>query len=225
MLEISIWTFGVAIAVSAMLITVAMEFYSLQFALGAVIATFISISALRDHREATSIDNPNLSHLSAIIVRHMGILWAWAAVSICAIYGMLMVWTETWVPLFILLVLGAGTCLFVANILERDAQAGKTDDKVINFVGQIAKIQFVLTCLLIGGLLAAGKLGASTFSEENKWPAVNILLCTAIGLAVVSGFTLIASKTQNPSRQRQTAPVVSSPAPQPRRRRPVARIV
>ena len=38
MLEMTLWMFGVTIAVSVMVVTVAMELYSVQFSLGAVIA-------------------------------------------------------------------------------------------------------------------------------------------------------------------------------------------
>ena len=99
----------------------------------------------------------------------------------------------------------------------------------MNFVGQIAKIQFALTCLLIGGLIAVGKFGVASFGGENKWPAVNILLCTAFGLAVISGFTIVISRTSDSaSPGRKMGDLKSGAASQtspPRRRRPMARVV
>lgn len=231
MLAIALWMFGVAIAVSVMVITVAMEIYSVQFGLGAIITTFIAFSGMRDYGDAEARD-ANSASRAAILVRHMGILWSWAAVSICVIYSLIMVWTQTWIPLFVVLTLAAGTCMFIANLLQRDADAGIIDQRVIAFVDRMVWAQFVVICLLIGGLVAVGKFGPASFSGENKWAAMNVMLCTGLGLGILSGFSVINALTGS-STQSAAAPKGGSepkmpnglPTNAPRRRRPVARVV
>lgn len=235
MLAIALWMFGVAIAVSVMVITVAMELYSLQFALGAVTATFIAVAAMRDYAEAEN-HKAVASRRAAVLVRHMGILWGWAAVSICVIYGTIMVWTQTWIPLFMVLVIATGICMLIANLLDRDAEAGVVDARVLGFIDRVVWAQFVAIVLLIGTLITVGKFGAASFSGENKWAAMNIMLSTGLGLAIISGFSILNALTGGtPLAELATAKISESDMPakkdkpkqpdQPRRRRPAARIV
>ncbi len=233
MLAVALWMFGVAIAVSGMVITVAMELYSLQFALGAVTASFIAIAAMRDYAEAEN-HAAVASRRSAVLVRHMGVLWGWAAVSVCIIYSTIMVWTQSWIPLFMVLVLACGVCMLIANLLDRDAAAGVTDARVIGFIDRVVWAQFVAIVLLIGALIAVGKFGAASFSGENKWAAMNVMLCTGLGLAIISGFSILNTVTGGtPLAELATTKMTdhgsaSMKSKQPetqRRRRPAARIV
>ncbi len=229
MLAIALWMFGVAIAVSVMVVTVAVEYYSIQFGLGAVIATFISVAGMRDHGDAEA-HKASQTMRSAILVRHMSILWAWAAVSICLIYSTIIVWTKAWIPLFIVLILASGICMFIANMLQTDAEAGVTDERILAFVDRAVWAQFVVICLLIGGVVSVGRFDPAGYSGENKWPAMNIMLCTGLGLAIVSGFSIInaiSGRRERGGRSRLAPNVESTPsaASTPRRRRPQARVV
>lgn len=234
MLAVGLWMFGVAIAVSAMVITVAMELYSLQFALGTVTATFIAVAAMRDYAEAET-HAAVAARRSAVLVRHMGILWGWAAVSVCIVYSTIMVWTQSWIPLFMVLVIACGICMLIANLLDRDAAAGVTDARVIAFIDRVVWAQFVAIVLLVGTLIAVGKFGAASFSAENKWAAMNIVLSTGFGLAIISGFSILNTitggtplaelATTKMADPESKAGVKAEPAATPRRRRPAARIV
>lgn len=229
MLSIAIWMFGISMAVSVMVITVAMELYSVQFGLGAVIASFIAFAGMRDYGDAEA-HKAGASLRSAILVRHMAILWAWAAVSICIIYSSIVIWAETWVPLLLVLTLASGTCMFIANLLQRDADAGVTDLRVLAFVDRAVWAQFVVICLLIGGVVAVGRFGPAGYSGENKWAAMNIMLCTGLGLAIVSGFSILNAISGRRARGGKSRLAVESDASAaastaPRRRRPVARVV
>ena len=231
MLAIALWMFGVAIAVSVMVVTVAVEYYSIQFGLGAVIATFIAVAGMRDHGDAEA-HKASKTVRSAILVRHMAILWAWAAVSICLIYSTIIVWTKAWIPLFSVLILASGICMFIANMLQADADAGVTDERILAFVDRAVWAQFVVICLMIGGVIAVGRFDPAGYSGENKWPAMNIMMCTGLGLAIVSGFSIlnaIAGRRERGGRSRLAADTDSAPttaAPTAtRRRRPQARVV
>jgi hypothetical protein len=226
MLQIGIWIFGIAIAVSVMILTVAAEMYALQAALSVVIASCIAASAMRDHQLKLEA-GADPGRLAAVIIRYMGVLWAWAAVAIAVTYGLLLVWATSWIGVFVLLVVGAGLCLLVANMLDRDAEAGKTDERLVNFVSAVAKLQFILTVFLVGMLLLMSRFGIDSFAG-NKWPAVNVLLSTAVGLSVIAGYTLLTGGLSRRLRApkpatRQLAHTVAPPVV--RRRRPVARAV
>lgn len=230
MLAIALWMFGVAIAVSVMVVTVALELYSVQFGLGAIIAAFIAVAGMRDHGDAEA-HKASKTIRSAILVRHMAILWAWAAVSICLIYSTIIVWTKAWIPLFIVLILASCICMFIANMLQADADAGVTDDRILAFVDRAVWAQFVVICLLIGGVVAVGRFDPAGYSGENKWPAMNIMLCTGLGLAIVSGFSILNAISGRRERggksrlARDTDSESSIASAPPRRRRPQARVV
>jgi hypothetical protein len=192
MTQMVFWMLGVAFSAAAMVLTTALEAFTAQFALATVIVAFITVSGLRDF-QASRAAAAHASHQSAIIARHMGILWAWAAVSVALIYSLVITTWTAWFAAFIILVLGAALCMFLANILARDASDDHHDPRIDSLVNWIAKVQFAATCLAIGGLLAFGKFSTSAFGGEAKWAAINIMLCAAFGLTGLSGFAITQS--------------------------------
>jgi hypothetical protein len=217
MLEVFLWIMAITIAISAMIVTAAMELHTPHFALGMVIAAFIAVTAIRDHQNAAEA-NADKSRLAAIIIRHMGMFWAWAALSIFITYALMIQWSQIWVGIFMVLALGSAVCLFMANTLQRDSEAGTEDVNAIALVGLIAKLQVVVTCLIVGSLVAFGRFNTQAFGGEAKWAAVNILLCTAMGAAILSGFAITTGR-----KPRTAAPVAAvkheTPSSRPRRRR------
>lgn len=188
MSQMVFWMLGIAFSAGAMVLTVALAAHLAQFALAAIIVTFIAISAIRDY---SALDGEHPSRRAAVLARYMGMLWCWAAMSISLIYGFLMQWSA-WYGVFFVLVMGAGLCLFIANVLERDAAEDALDSRMIGLVNLIAKIQFGATCVAVGGLVAFGKLSVDAFGGDAKWAAVNILLCMGLALAGLSGFAIAA---------------------------------
>ena len=187
MSQMVFWMLGIAFSAGAMVFTVALDAHLAEFALAAIIATFIAISAIRDFHAA---EGEAPSRRAAVLIRHMGMLWCWAAMSMTLIYTFLLDW-NAWRGVFFVVVLGAGLCLFIANVLDRDAAEDAHDQRMVAIVDKIAKIQFATTCIAIGGLIAYGKLSVDAFGGEAKWAAVNILLCMGMALAGLSGFTMV----------------------------------
>lgn len=186
MSSIVFWMLGVSGAAAAMVLTAALDLYGLQVVLSIVIAGFIVLSAIRDHRTLQAL-NGFAAHAYATLVRHMGLLYAWAAISIVLVYAFLLQW-DYWFAAFLLMILGATLCLFLANILMRDLTGDGVDGHVVDLVRSIAKAQFAATCVAFGGLIAFGTLSPSTFGGEAKWVAVNVMLCAAFALAALSGY-------------------------------------
>jgi hypothetical protein len=108
-------------------------------------------------------------------------------------YALVLTWVN-WLPVFIVLMLGAGTCLFVASILDREVSSSHPDRRIVNLVRLMAWAKFGGTCLVVGALVAAGKLGPAGFGGANRWAAMNIMLCTAGGLSLISGYALMLRK-------------------------------
>lgn len=211
MSQMVLWMLGIAFAAAAMLFTAALEAQLVAFALAAVIVTGIVLSAVRDYN--ASFELPPLAR-SAILVRHMGMLWCWAAMSLSLVYGFLLRWSASH-SAFLAVVLGAGLCLFVANISARDARAEVGDARISRLVGALFKAHFAIACVAVGGLLVFGKLQPDAFGGDTKWAAVNILLCLGLGLAVLTGFALAQPATvesQDGATANEPAPVLEAQA-------------
>ena len=189
MLAMLIWVVGFAISISILALTAGANLQSLHLTICAVISLAIAFSATMEMSKAQAAGQ-NRSQVAAAIARYMGLLWSWSAVAIAVTYALVLSWVN-WLPIFMILMLGAGTCLFVARILDRESVATAPDARIISLVRFVAWSKFGATCLTIGGLLAAGKLGADGFGGQSRWAAMNIMLCTAIGLSLISGYALI----------------------------------
>jgi hypothetical protein len=215
--QIGLWVFGTAFAVAIMIVTVAMGYHAGQFALSLIVTMFIAVSAMR-HFSVFRAAGTHPSLQAAVIIRYMGMVWAWGAVGLIAIYQFLLTW-DAWLASFVLLLTGALALLFVGKILDRDALENNDDPRVLELVRLVAKGQFVLTCIALGGLLAYGKFSAAAFAGDDAWAAMNILLTTALGLALMSGYYLVfVGMPDPPEATAETAAETVSPV---RRRRPV----
>jgi hypothetical protein len=220
MSQMVFWMLGIAFSAGAMVFTVALDAHLAEFALAAIIATFIAISAIRDFHD-TADKAP--SHRAAVLIRHMGMLWCWAAMSLTLIYAFLLDWSA-WQGVFFVVVLGAGLCLFIANVLDRDAVEDAYDFRMLGIVDKISKVQFGATCIAIGGLIAYGKLSVDAFGGDAKWAAVNILLCMGMALAGLSGFTIVQILTPDEeaveAKERSPGPAAPRAQPPARAARP-----
>jgi hypothetical protein len=218
MSSIMFWMLGISFAAAAMVLTAAMELYGLQTLLSMVIAGFIVLAAIRDHRSLIAL-NGFAAHAYATLVRHMGMLYAWAAVSIALVYALLIQW-DFWFIAFLLMGLGATLCLFLANILMRDLTGDGVDRNVTDLVRSIAKAQFAATCVAFGGLLTFGTLSPSAFGGEAKWVAVNIMLCAAFALAALSGYIVALPAVEADEVDEVDAPAVRAAKPAPGAKKP-----
>jgi positive regulator of sigma E activity len=149
---------------------------------------YIAVSGMRHAAVFRRADaHPSLH--AAVLVRYMGMIWAWAAMTMLAIYQFLLEW-PLWLGAFILLLCGALSLLFVAKVLDRDAMDMNDDPRILRLVTGITRAQFGLTCIALGGLLATGKLSVSAYGVGPAWAAVNILIATALALAIMSGYLM-----------------------------------
>jgi hypothetical protein len=186
MSPIVLWMLAISFSSAMMILAVAFDVRLLQFGLGLVIAGFIVLAGVRDHGTLSKL-NAFPSHVTATLVRHIGLIYGWAAVSIVLLYGLLLDWPQ-WYSAFFITTLGATLCLFLANIMMRDLTEMTVDGNIMTLVRSIAKMQFVTTCIALGGLIALGKFSPSTFGNSESWAAINIMICAAFGIAALSGY-------------------------------------
>jgi hypothetical protein len=187
MSPILFWMLGISLSSTMMITVVALDLRLMQFALSFVIVGFIALAGVRDQRTLQEM-GAFPSHVSATMIRHIGIIYGWAAAIIALIYMTLLDW-QHWFAAFFVMCAGATLCLFLANIIMRDLTENTVDRRLANLVATIAKVQLAVICLVVGGLLA---LGASLVGGESSAAAaaVSVLLAAAIGIAALSAYMI-----------------------------------
>jgi hypothetical protein len=196
-----------------------MDLRGTHFVLGVSIAALIGLAAVSAHRSSAEQGGGD-GRRAAILARYMGLVWAWAAIAVFITYALIMVRAADWPGVVVLATIGSGICVFVSDVLERDANNGTADRRIIDLVGQLAKVQFVAACLVIGGVLKWG--GLSLSARDPRWAAFNLLASTAIGIAGLSGYAIAVLR---PARRAEPAAGPTSTGPARRPRRPMARVV
>jgi hypothetical protein len=215
MSPIIFWMLGISFSAAATVTAAAFELRGLQFLLSFIMVGFIGLAGFRDQR-ALQMLGAFPSHQSATMVRHMGLMYGFAAAMIALVYGLLLEW-PTWIWAFFVLSLGATLCLFLANILMRDLADAAVDSRIVVLVSTIAKAQFAATCVCFGGLIALGEWSPSTLGGDQSWVAVNVLLATALGLAALSAYVIVFPIGIEPEADAVAAPTVAEPVQERRK--------
>jgi hypothetical protein len=190
MAQMAVWVFGTTFALTLMVVTVAVDGRWSQFALSSSVALAIGVSAVR-HFVICRAAGAHPAIQGVVMTRYMGLLWAWATVSLVLLYVCLFD-IGVMVGSLLTMTFAAALCLLiVATVLERDATDTEIDSRALIFIRLVARLQLVATCIAIGGLIAVGKLSAGVAQGGDiTWAAVNILLSTAIALAALSAVYL-----------------------------------
>jgi hypothetical protein len=188
MLAAIIWTLAIGFSVGALLVTAAADMQSTHLTLSTLVASSIAACGIRDVFISAEQVSTHTGR-AAIVTRYMGVLWAWSALVTVVTYGLVLVW-DAWYMTFVLLVSGAGLCLFVNAILRREAKTVDGDVRLVGIVNIVARVQFVLACLAIGALIASGRMHTNILGSPGAWAGLNICLSTAAGFAVLNGFVI-----------------------------------
>jgi hypothetical protein len=205
MLAPIIWTLAIGFGIGAMVITAAADMHSLHMTLATLISSSIAACGIRDVY-ASSEQASSVTGRAAIVTRFMGVLWAWSALVTVVTYGLVLNW-DSWYVAFILLISGAGLCLFVSSILQREANTADGDVRLVGIVNIVARAQFVLACLALGALMAGAKLPVQSLGEPGAWAGLNLFISTAMGFAVLNGFVIATCPEKTGATGDQTAAV------------------
>jgi hypothetical protein len=187
MLAPILWIFAIGGSIGVMLVTAAAEMHGVHLLLATLIASGIAACGIRD--VVTSDEQQSdVTGRAAIITRYMSVMWGWSAVSVLAIYDLVLQW-DGWYVAFLLLALAAILCSFVSSILRREAQTPDGDVRLVGLVNVVARSQFVLACLVLGALLGGGRF-VNEFSSAAAWAGINLCVSSAMGFAVLTGFVI-----------------------------------
>jgi hypothetical protein len=189
MLAPIIWILAIGFGIGAMVVTAAADMHGLHMTLATLISSSIAACGIRDVFMSSEAAD-SVTARAAIVTRFMGVLWAWSALATAVTYGLMVLRWDSWYVAFVLLMCGAGLCLFVGSILRREAGTADGDSRLVGIVNIVARAQFVSACLAIGALIAGGKLTAQSLGEPGAWAGLNLCISTAMGFAVLNGFVI-----------------------------------
>jgi hypothetical protein len=192
-----VWTMALTIGISIQAITAAIPSVGLHAIISAMISLVIAVLAVRENDKAVTSD-AEVYALSAVNARYMGVVWAWAMVTLTLTYGLVLRWPEWW---HFALPFGAAAilCLCFANLLANSAE-GSTAGRILKISRFLAVVQLVGAIAAMVGLLVDGKLpflsGLPSLIEGHyrvgakDWAANDVFFFGAMALAVISAVAL-----------------------------------
>jgi hypothetical protein len=184
MLSLTGWLFGLAVAACATVLTAALVDPKLHIAACAIVALAIAMLAVRDHQQLISNGAPT-SAVASSTARYLGLVWAWGALSVLAIYLFVLekVWPEWW-QFFIGFAFAAIASIAFSTLLDRDRAAGRTDP-VLAKVGRIlVQVQIAGMAVGIVSLFVDHKFPRDVIHAD--WAGNNILFFGALAIAAIS---------------------------------------
>ena len=149
-------------------------------ALTALVCLGFTLLAVWDRRRlvAAGSSEPALAGATA---NSMGLVWAWAALSMLLTYRFVLSWHEWWQY-----VLAAGAiaaaCLYFASMMSKDAAAGRQDDAILNIARYLTIGQLAGMVIAMIGMIIDDKMPRDP--HEPDWAANAIFF---FGAAALSG--------------------------------------
>lgn len=166
--------------------------YAHMFIAAAVCLSFALI-AIRD--TGRLVDNgASRAAVSASAARHMGFVWAWGALGLLISYGFGVVDWHEWWHFFLAFAVAGGAALFFATLLQRDADAGKTDEAILKVSRYLAYIQLFGMVVVVLGLLIDGKMTRFLVPRHGDWAANNIFFFGAVAIGAISAYAIKVSR-------------------------------
>jgi len=197
MMSMVIWMLGIALGVSLLVLSAAMGLPLAHMAVAAFIALVIALVAIRENREqrAAGLTESAIASSTAMI---MALVWIWGALALLVTYYFILRWNE-WLHFFIAFAVLGALCLFISNMLRRDAEAGRDDESMIKIGNYLTIGQLVGMIVTMIGLLVDGKMWRFTTSAGNRigwqdWAANNIFFFGALALAAISLNALLSKR-------------------------------
>jgi hypothetical protein len=195
MLSMVIWVVALAGSIAAICMTVAMDSHAAHVGATALITIGLVAAAVNDHR-AGEMAGDSAFKLAATAARYLGLLWAWSAIATYVVYALLLDWSQ-WVPTVVAMVVGCVMCLFVALVLDREAASDSPDENAVSMVTWLARSQFAFGAIILGIVAAVQNQPEYVFGGTHKWVAINIALCTAVGLLTLTGYLMLQTNRQS----------------------------
>lgn len=193
-----LWMLGIAVSVSALVITAAkrvdgVHMAYLHMAIAAGVSLLFAAYAIRECRELVAAGAPPAA-IAGNNARYMGLVWAWGALALVVTYGTgVLVWKEWW-HFFLAFFAAACLCLYFAATLKKDAPDGGADERTLRWSRTLAIAQLVGMVVTMLGLLIDGKMVRFYVPRYTDWAANNIFFFGAMAIAAISGYALKHNK-------------------------------
>lgn len=130
---------------------------------------------------------------AAAAAASMGLVWAWAALTILLAYIFVLSWHEWWQY-----VLGAGAiaaiCLFFSGMMLKDVQAGRRDETMLKLARYLTMGQLGGMLIAMVGLVLDDKMPRDP--QNPDWAANTVFFFGAAALAVISLNALRGTSSQ-----------------------------
>ncbi len=195
MLSMIIWVVALAGSISGVCLTVALGWHSAHILATAFVTLALVASAVNDHRSAELAGGTQYS-LAAIAARYMGLMWAWSTLSAYVVYAFILDWPH-WVTVVVAMFVACVLCLFMAIVLDREAISDTPDSGTSMLVRVLVKSQFALGAILFGALVAYRRQPDIAIEEAQQWVAINLAICTAVGLMTLTGYLILQEYRQS----------------------------
>jgi hypothetical protein len=175
---------ALAAAACATVLAAATHQPPLHMAVAGVAGLALSFMAIRDRQRLVLAGAP-ISSIAASTARHLGLVWAWAALAVAATYLLIIEarWPEWW-QFFIGFAFAAIASFVFANMLDRDAVAGRVDDPLVKFGRLLVQVQIVGMAAGIISLFVDGKFPRAL--NHADWAGCNIFFFGALAIAAIS---------------------------------------
>jgi hypothetical protein len=184
MLSLIGWLFGLAVAACATVLTAALLDPKFHIAACAIVALAITLLAVRDHQQLINGGAPTSAKASST-ARYLGLVWAWGALSILAIYLFVLekVWPEWW-QFFIGFAFAAVASIAFSTMLDRDRAAGRSDPILVKVGRILVQVQIAGMAVGIISLFVDHKFPRDVTHAD--WAGNNILFFGALAIAAIS---------------------------------------
>lgn len=156
----------------------------IHMAVTGLVGLALAILAMREHQRLIAAD-ASASLVASSTAKHLGLAWAWGALSIIATYLLILdkPWSEWW-QFFLGFAFAAGGSFAFVQMLGRDAAAGKVDDTLIK-VGRFL-VQAQLAGMVIGVISLFIDKKFPRAVEYADWAGCNICFFGAVTIAAIS---------------------------------------
>ena len=179
MVSLVIWTVSMGLALASLIVTAAVDAHGLHAAIASLVALALVGMAVRENQRVIATDT-DVKDLAISNTRYMGAIWAFSAVTICATYSNVLHWSS-W-QVFVLGLSGiAVLCLCSANLMSADAGASDARPSL-----RLARLMSIVQLAGAGLSLAAFWHSGKIFNQGADWAANNVLLFTALSIAILS---------------------------------------
>ena len=171
-------------AVCATVLAAAANQPPLHMAVAGVVTLGLAFMALRDRQRLMNSGAP-ANAIASSTARHLGLVWAWAALALAATYLLIIEarWPEWW-QFFIGFGFAAVASFVFASMLDRDAVDGRADDLLVKFGRLLVQVQIVGMVAGIISLFVDGKFPRDV--NHADWAGCNIFFFGALAIAAIS---------------------------------------